>query len=519
MEKRNKKSILAIILVLLVIIGCIMAYAYVKTDIFKSPQQLFKKYLAKNIEQIEAVNLHPLDEILTKTENKPIETSFVVEMESEGENIDFVINSKSDIQKQKSYSNINITNGEKKYFNLEALIENNTLGIQIDELHDKYIALENRDLKKVLEAFEIDEEIISEIPNEINLFKTEYTEEEKKIAKEIREKYLEKIDSQILEDRYKMEKNVQLQINEKEIIADKYTLTLGKKETINLYNNILSELLDDEEFIKLYEKNGSKDELKKLKEELIIPKEEIEKMEDSEIKFSVYESDSKTVKTEIITVDSNFEFCIDNNINDSTISFIANIAKNGQYDVGEKISFVLNNKYENQIGTMTLEVSNEYNKEDVKILQESEDESWSLYYDEEYYAETYKDEKYKFTLATEKKDENNMITTISSDSINSLLENEENSLVVNKCELLYKFDNNIEIPKFTEENSIIINDYTQKDYQKLGTDILGNAYNNASKYPDSIISLFVNYYIYITKLSSQSTVLSEPNLDAGYYNY
>ena len=517
MEKKSKKGIIGIILVLIVIIGCVMAYAYVKTDIFKSPQQLFKKYLANNVSQLKEANLNPLDEILTKMETEPVETNFDMEIESEEENINVNVNSKSDATNQKNYSAINITSGDKKYFNLELLLSNNTLGIQIDELHDKYLALENRDLKNVAETLEFDEETIAEIPNKINVLENSYTEEKQKFE-ELKDKYLEKLDSQISEDRYQAEKNVQIQVNGKDIAADKYTLTLGNKETLKISNSIFSELLNDPDFILLYEKNGNTEELESLKEEIIIPEEEIEKMEDTEVKISVYESNSKTVKTEIIVGDDSIEFFVDNNTNESTISLVANDAKDEDIEVGEKMSLILKNKYENQIGIMTVQISNEHNKDDVKELQESQDETWSSYYDDEYYAETYKDENYELTLTTEKKDENNMSTTISTDSINNLFEEEEQTTTVNKCEISYMFNSELDIPDFSEENSLILNDYTQEDFEGLANDILENAYNNASEYPDSIISLFVNYYIYMTQLNSQSSVLSEPNLDAGYYN-
>ena len=44
MNGKKIKTIVAIILVLFVIIGCALAYAYVQTDIFKTPEQLFSDF-------------------------------------------------------------------------------------------------------------------------------------------------------------------------------------------------------------------------------------------------------------------------------------------------------------------------------------------------------------------------------------------------------------------------------------------------------------------------------------------
>ena len=343
-----------------------------------------------------------------------------------------------------------------------------------------------------------------------------YSEEDEQKAKILKNKYFEKLNNQISEEKYQAEKNVLIQVNGKELKTNKYTLTLGNKELLKISNDIFTELLNDSDFIEVYEKTGNTISIDELKEKLIVSEDEIEEMEDTEIKISVYANNSKTVKTEITSGDDFIEFFIDNSSNESTMALVFNDAKDEDTEIGQKITVSLNNKYEDSIGTMTMQIANEYNKKDIETQKSNVDEHWSDYYNDEYYTENYKDQSYSIVITTEKTDENNMILKVSTEDINKLLEDEE-SVKLTKCELVYNFNKELNIPDFSDENSLILNDYTEKEFEKLVQDILKNAYNNSDEYPDSIVSLLVNYYIYMTQLN-QANVLTEPNLDAGYYN-
>ena len=161
---------------------------------------------------------------------------------------------------------------------------------------------------------------------------------------------------------------------------------------------------------------------------------------------------------------------------------------------------------------MSLSMETAYNEQDIEIVKEenSQDETWAEYYNDDYYAEMYKNEINEIILTTEKQDDNNMITKIDTNSINKLLEDDYTE--VNTAEISYKFNTNTEIPKVSEDNSIVINDYTQEDFEALMQELFENAYNSYDENQYSIIGALVRYFM-------MGTVLSEPNLDAGYYNY
>lgn len=256
MNGKKIKTIVAIILVLIVIIGCALAYAYVQTDIFKTPEQLFKKYLAKNVEELKTTNLKPFDEIFSKMQTGKSETTFNIELESDGEKLVINSNAVSDTQNRETYIDTKIKDQDDNvYFNLEVLANQDVFGAQIDEFNDKYITIENRDLKKLAENLGMDQETINEIPDKIDYLNYEYSEEDMQKLSNLKEKYLEKINSQISEEAYSLEKNVQTDISGTLINANKYTLMLSTKEVARIEKNIFTELFEDSDFITLDRKS------------------------------------------------------------------------------------------------------------------------------------------------------------------------------------------------------------------------------------------------------------------------
>lgn len=58
--KKSKVKIFIILIILLIIVGLLGGvYAYFRTDIFKTPDQLFKKYLINGAFQVSSFNNEP----------------------------------------------------------------------------------------------------------------------------------------------------------------------------------------------------------------------------------------------------------------------------------------------------------------------------------------------------------------------------------------------------------------------------------------------------------------------------
>ena len=223
-----------------------------------------------------------------------------------------------------------------------------------------------------------------------------------------------------------------------------------------------------------------------MKEDVIITELDIENMEEKNVDISVYEKESKTIKTDIVSDENKIDFIVDNSKPDeSTILLSMYTAKSEDKEVGQTVNIKFNNKYENKIGTTTLEIANIYDKADIE---------------ETYSPEDYEDEDYKIVLKTEKKDENNIVMNIMLDDVEKLMEDED--IKISKCELAYNFNNNVEIENLSEENALILNDYTEAQFGELFQELLKNAYESSQNNPNSLIGMLAQYVMFLSGLSS-----------------
>ena len=70
MKKNNKLVIIISIILILGIVSAVFAYLYLMTDMFRTNQELFVKYFAKNIETLEKVTDLKTAEIYENLENE-----------------------------------------------------------------------------------------------------------------------------------------------------------------------------------------------------------------------------------------------------------------------------------------------------------------------------------------------------------------------------------------------------------------------------------------------------------------
>ena len=152
-QKIISKIIIVLILLLAITVGGV--FAYTATDLFKTPDQLFKKYLLSSIWEVYNFNIDPYRDALSKMAEEPSEIianqKVVMTDDSTDEDITMAMEEKIilDPVNKNSAIEIDIKNNDKNYFNLSLLGTGETFGIHIPEIHEKYLAVENRDLKKI----------------------------------------------------------------------------------------------------------------------------------------------------------------------------------------------------------------------------------------------------------------------------------------------------------------------------------------------------------------------------------
>ncbi len=314
LKKENgkiKTSIIILIVVVLLILMSlgVFAYLYIKTDLFKSKEELFWKYMSQNSDAVNVLKID-MDEQYNKSsysEKTEIKFSMRDEQLAKLNPMEIIINTKNDIESNRTVSNINALYKDEKFLEFEYLKNDNQYSIKNPEIANGFIVLENNNLKDLAGKLNLG---LEEIPDEINIpSKSAFlniTEEEKKY---LINTYYKIIKQNINKNKYEKREKIQVTVDNKNYIANEYSVMLTKKEFKDLLLSVLENLRTDSMTLNLIStkmKNIDKDSkysnINDLNKEISYLIEEIKKIENSDeeyIKFMVCESNGKTIKTSI----------------------------------------------------------------------------------------------------------------------------------------------------------------------------------------------------------------------------
>ncbi len=320
---RNKSKLVISISVIVVIVIAIVIglLLYLKTDIFKSNQELFFRYALQNGEMLEDFVIYSQNEVLDniKKSEHTTDTNFNFQLVSNDPQIanqtiparNFSMNysKKADPVNNKASSETTINFLTRELFKLKYIQDGNLYALKSDEVVNKYLAFNNSNLKGLAKKFELED--ISKIPNQIEKvdFKEllKLTDEEKEY---LYRKYINVINKNVSKEKYKKQTNVTININDRDIITNAYTLELTKQEWTNLIISILQETLQDNQTLNillqkvtLINKDISLDSLETILQNEITRLGQTSKM--GSVKVLVYEKDKQLVKT--VIVDDNNE--------------------------------------------------------------------------------------------------------------------------------------------------------------------------------------------------------------------
>lgn len=465
---KKGKGIVVFLFFILIAVAAAGAYAYIATDLFKTPEQLFKKYFFGNITQITDMNLQPFDEISERTDNETAEISFDVTYDETSIDEDSAINNiniklKTDIPNKNEELELVVKQNDEIYFEGSIVSTNETYGIKVPDLYEKYIAVENRDLKKIAETFELSESYIETIPDKITSSSITFTDEEQDKIDELYNKYIDKIFEQLDENAYMVEKDINVSVNDETLVANRYTLTTTNKQLYTILTNTFSEILNDEEVLTLLKGKVEDSYIEELRTKYneSLDDNSADDLEESSIKIAVYAANGKTVKTEFIEDESTVEFSINNKENESIITMVST-----SYDDFSEAEItttnIIRNSYVNGVGELSYEVKNVYDGQE----------------EEEYQ---------KVTIKTKKVNDNNITGSFNFDGDD--FEEISEFLTI---KLGFKFGS-AEVTTINEDNSVIINDYTEEDYQNLLTDIMQTTMTTVYEKPNSLVATIYNY--------------------------
>lgn len=444
----KKKKILIIVLIVLVILSIMVisfSLLYIQTDLFKTDEQLFYKYISKNAEVINLYDKEWFEKYNEKIKEVPYsnngEISFKLESSNDTEkakalnNLKINFQGKTDKQNKKQSQDIKLIYNNNNFFELNYIRTNDIYGIKSDEVVNKYLSIENNNLKEFAKKLGVED--ISNIPDKLEIPNYEeilkLTDEEKKILKD---RYIKLLQEQISEANFSKEKNESNNL---------YILTLTETQLNKLTVAFLETVKNDEIILNILSKGmkakyKEKSEVSDIKENIQNTIDELNKQETEDreyLKIVVYEKDRKLEKTEVIIENTKILLEI-NNENSLTIE-ITNI-EDGSSELKTEVSNALDNlSYKIDINKNNSENTAEMNVS-AKINNEI-----------------------KVSLVIK---HNNLLEANSMED-NIILEVNASDTGTTKYDYMNKkqFDSNIKIEELNQENSAKINDFTKEDIE------------------------------------------------------
>lgn len=320
-KKRLIILVVSVILVTLIILLAIFSFLYLKTDVFKSKQALFTKYLLQNFDAIEIMKNEDNSDIKNLLNNN----KYISEMEGKieyTENIgtsdenkknpinDVRLQIKGNVDKKDNYSykDIAIKTDDEDLVKLEYLTNNEANAIRLNGIQ-QFVSVENNQENEIIEQLQIKE--IEKLISDIDITSAlGFTEKEKQALKNT---YLEIIQSNVSKDNFSKQAKSLITVNNKDVQTNAYCMKITIEEYNNLCIKILEQLSKDEiiltkiDFIenKIKEKNSNYKQNESFRENFLnIINTKIEEIQNNnigndEVKVTVYENEGKLVRTSI----------------------------------------------------------------------------------------------------------------------------------------------------------------------------------------------------------------------------
>ena len=450
-KKRILIIVLSIITVLILIIGGVLIYLNVATDAFKSPDELFYKYLYQNGSIANVFDTNLLDRYYQRIDNNPyngngeitIKTGNSDGSESDTEQFDNFINNvklsyttKSNLPEKKQETEATIAYNDQEQFKFSVVEDNNNYGIKSDEVVYKYLSLKNENLREVYEKLGVEntENMLNQFNRiDYNIYKNMNAEDKSRILST----YQNVLNKNILSNHYTKQADVTLNVNGQNVVANAYSLTLTEEEFSSLKIRFLETLMTDEltlkyivQFLQLdasYSVN-----IKQMLQEKIdeLKREQVDAS--NTIRITVYESGMQLITTTIETAEYNY--AINNNVSETN----------------QKVTIIKQSKDGNNVNTtITIERNTTTNDNSLKIEAISKA------------GETTTDRNAITIDLKGNVDTENLELNI---KLENLIGNKTNEINYNDKK---EFTNDVDIEGLNSENSVVLNDMTVEEINSL----------------------------------------------------
>ncbi len=435
---------------------------------------------------------------------------------------------KATIDKPNMNENIalDIRSDDNKFIVGNVNYKKNIFGIYVEGLHEKYIALENNNLKKFFKNLGFDDDDIENIPDSIKIMNSDRSAEYKAFSDKTTKFITDTINE--FDDKSYSTSNFSesLGVNFQETYDGKVTTLKAPLKTLKLkLLNYSMDVLKDDNTLTSFKESMSKEKLDDTVNELNEALKEVESISDSEMgEVSIYSTKNNVYKVSFKSEnkDSNdFYIIIDkaNNKMEVSMSLKATYDSDGEKIVSpgsdligyfvvddSNISFELKSNYhEEDLKTLVSENKNKNNDND----NDNDDDSDNYRYDSdeeetsykfgslEYYKDLYSNTLINITVSYKPNNDGLYSGTIKLDMKENGKKVESSNPLYNSFEPMkysIKKSDGKAIVNVSNDNGIIINDFSEEDFQDLRIEILSNIEKYSQENEYSWATIFREYY-------------------------
>ncbi len=500
-SKNNKKIVVSVIIIIAVIlIIAVGAFLYFTTDLLKGNQELFFKYFSKNANNIEKFIGNQQNELEEKIKQDKYTTDTKVTFNLESNNTQIAgqtlpasnfsieYNAKTDNTNSNKSSQTKLKYLSDDLFTLKYIKNKDLYSLKSDEVVNKYLAFDNNNLKEFAKKLGITN--VDFIPNKIepiNFNELLSISEENKQA--IIAKCIQIINEEIPKEKYKSQKNIVINIEDKEINTNSYSVEITSQEFTNVVVKILEAIKSDNNILSLIT-----EKIKLINSGIIISIEDIqnyiqniiediksaENIRSENLKLIVYENNKELVRTEIEYGTDKIFIDYEKNDNSERVIISAVTKKSGMTNENDIIinngnNTINDNTVVPQIDSQNNLISNTITKTSEMYTSTDIEENMTIL---------------KIELAKKIQDSNNTkimvltfgnegnIVKISAQTKKELGQNIQSNSILNinindytyitaKIDTKIEQADNIEIEELTKENSAVLNNFSKEYLENL----------------------------------------------------
>ena len=252
--KKGIILIISIVIVVILLVGGVSAFIILKTDLFKSNQTLFYKYLGQEMQEISALKSEKMiansNSEKNNSNSKNAKISFTYSDPNSGkltevlEKTNIQISGKKNIEQNVSNTQFDVQYDGNSIFTAETRVDNEVYGITSPEILNAFLGVENKDLNKLLSRLNVSNSDSFDSSIQVSNFSelANFTDQEKQAFINL---MTTTINSVIDEGQYTKNKKVTVTTETGEQVATEYSISLSSDELKRLFITFCNNLQTD----------------------------------------------------------------------------------------------------------------------------------------------------------------------------------------------------------------------------------------------------------------------------------